>query len=84
MNSLQAIPLHHYYQKNGLAMSRGEKVMKFENPDTTSKDLLMTEASSWEPLSTVSELVEALMAWQMLNQIIHPSHYGMDVIVWIV
>ena len=38
---LQSIPLHHYSQKNGLAMSRGEKVMKFKNPDTTSKDMLM-------------------------------------------
>ena len=27
-------------------MSKGEMVMKFKNPDTTSKDMLMTEASS--------------------------------------
>ena len=84
MNWLQAIPLHHYSQRNGLAMSRGEMVMKFKNPDTTSKDMLMTEAPSWEPLSSVSELVEALMAWQTLDQIIHPSHYGTYVILWIV
>ena len=84
MSCLQSIPLHHYSQKNGLAMSRGEKVMKFKNPDTTSKDMLMTEAPSWEPLSSVSELVEALMAWQTLDQLIHPSHYGTNVIVWIV
>ena len=58
--------------------------MKFKNPDTTSKDMLMTEAPSWEPLSSVSELMEALMAWQTLDQIIHPSHYGTNVIVWIV
>ena len=44
----------------------------------------MTEAPSWEPLSSVSELVEALMAWQTLDQLIHPSHYGTNVIVWIV
>ena len=44
----------------------------------------MTEAPSWEQLSTVSELVETLMAWQTLDQIIHPAHYGTNVIVWIV
>ena len=58
--------------------------MKFKNPDSTSKDMLMTEAPSWEPLSSVSELVEALMAWQTLDQLIHPAHYGTNVIVWIV
>ena len=58
--------------------------MKFKNPDSTSKDMLMTEAPSWEALSSVSELTEALMAWQTLDQLIHPSHYGTNVIVWIV
>ena len=47
--------------------------MKFKNPDSTSKDMLMTEAPSWEQLSTVSELVETLMAWQTLDHIIHPA-----------
>ena len=45
--------------------------MKFKNPDSTSKDMLMTEAPSWEALSSVSELTEALMAWQTLDQLIH-------------
>ena len=58
--------------------------MKFKGPGTSTKDLLMTEAPSWEPLSTVSELVDTLMAWQTLDHIIHPSHYGTVVIVWIV
>ena len=58
--------------------------MKFKNPDSTSNDMLMTEAPSWEALSSVSELVEALMAWQTLDQLIHPAHYGTNVIVWIV
>ena len=84
MTCFQSIPLHHYSQENGLAMSRGERVMKFKNPDTTSKHMLMTEAPSWEALSSVSELTEALMAWQTLDQLIHPSHYGTNVIVWIV
>ena len=81
---LAAVPVHHYSQRNGLVMSRGEKVMKFKDPGTSSKDLLMTEAPSWEPLTTVSELVDALMAWQTLDKLIHPGHYGTDVIVWIV
>ena len=58
--------------------------MKFKDPGASSKDLLMTEAPSWEPLKTVSELVDALMAWQSLDHIIHSSHCGKDVIVWIV
>ena len=65
-------------------MSRGEKVMKFKDQGTSSKDLLMTEAPSWEQLTTVSELVDALMAWQTLDHLIHPGHHGTDVIVWIV
>ena len=59
---LQAIPLHHYSQRNGLAMSKGERVMKFKDQGTSSKDHLMTEAPSRESLSTVSKLVDALMA----------------------
>ena len=58
--------------------------MNFKDPGTTSKDLLMTEAPSWEELSTVSELVDSLMAWQSLEHIIHPSYWGTDVMVWIV
>ena len=58
--------------------------MKFKDQRTSSKDLLMTEAPSWKQLSTVSELVDALMAWQTLDHIIHAAHYGTDVIVWIV
>ena len=81
---LAAVPVHHYSQRNCLAMSRGEKVMKFKDPGTSSKDLLMTEAPSWEPLTTVSELVDALTAWQTPDKLIHPGHYGTDVIVWIV
>ena len=68
---LAAVPVQHYSQRNGLAMSRGEKVMKFKDPGTSSKDHLMTEAPSWEPLTT-------------LDHLIHPGHYGTDVIVWIV
>ena len=82
---LASIPLlQHYSQRNGVAMSKGERVMKFKDPGSSSKDLLMTEAPSWEDLSTVPELVDSLMAWQSLDHIIHPSHYGTDVIVWIV
>ena len=55
---------------------------------TISRNLLFENcypiAPSWEPLSSVSELVEALMAWQTLDQLIHPAHYGTNVIVWIV
>ena len=76
---LQSIPVHHYSQRNGLAMPKGERVKKFK-----AKDLIMTESPSWEPHSTVSDLIDALMAWQSLDHIIHPAHYGTDVIVWIV
>ena len=65
-------------------MSRGEKVIKFKDPGTSSKDLLITEAPSWGQLTTVSELVDALMAWQTLDNLIHPGRYGTDIIVWIV
>ena len=65
-------------------MSKGERVMKFKDPGSSAKDLLMTESPSWEPHSTVSELIDSLMAWQSLDHIIHPAHYGTDVIVWIV
>ena len=65
-------------------MSKGECVMKFKDPGASSKYLLMTESPSWEELSTVSELVDSLMAWQSLDNIIHPSYWGMDVMVWIV
>ena len=81
---LQSIPVHHYSQKNGLAMSKGERDMKFKDPGSSAKDLLMTESSSWEPHTTVSELIDSLMAWQSLDHIIHPTHYGMDVVEWIV
>ena len=81
---LQSIPVHHYSQKNGLAMSKGERVMKFKYPGSSAKDWLMTESPSWEPHSTVSELIDSLRAWQSLDHIIHPAHYGTDVIVWIV
>lgn len=43
---LQYIPIHHYSQKNGLAMSKGERVMKFKYPGISSKDLLLTKAPS--------------------------------------
>ena len=80
---LKSIPVHHYSQKNGLALSRGERVMKFKDQGSSSKDLLMTDSPSWEPHTTVSELIDSLMAWQSLDHIIHPTHYGTDVIVWI-
>ena len=76
--------VNQYSQKNGLAMSKGEKILNFRDPGTSSKNLLMTESPSWEPLTTVSELVDTLMAWQTLDKLIHPGHYGTDVIVWIV
>ena len=81
---LAAVSVKEYSQKNGLAMSRGEKILNFKDPGTSSKNLLMTESPSWEPLTTVSELVDALMAWQTLDKLIHPGHYGTDVVVWIV
>ena len=81
---LAAVSVKEYSQKNGLAMSRGEKILNFKDPGTSSKNLLMTESPSWEPITTVSELVDALMAWQTLDKLIHPGHYGTDVIVWIV
>ena len=81
---LQSIPVHHYSQKNGLAIFKKERVMKFKDPGSSAKDLLMTESPSWEPHTTVSELIDSLMAWQSLDHIIHPTHYGTDVIVWIV
>ena len=81
---LQSIPVHHYSQRNGLAMSKEKRIMKFKDPASSAKDLLMTESPSWEPHSTVSELIDSLIAWQSLDHIIQPSHYGTDVIVWIV
>ena len=81
---LHSIPVHHYSQRNGLTMSKGELVMKFKDPGSSAKDLLMTESPSWEPHSTVSDLINSLMAWQSLDHIIHPAHYGTDVIGWIV
>ena len=57
--------------------------MKFKDQGSSSKDLLMTDSPSWEPHTTVSELIDSLMAWQSLDHIIHPTHYGTDVIVWI-
>ena len=65
-------------------MSKGEKTMKFKDPGSACKEMLLIEAPSWEHHSTVSELVESLMAWQLLNHIIYHDHYGTDVIVWIV
>jgi len=50
--------------------------MKFKDPGTSSKDLPMTESPSWEELLTVSELVDSLMAWQLLAHIIQTNHYG--------
>ena len=44
---LKSIPVHHYSQKNCLALSRGERAMKFNDNGSSSKDLLMTDSPSW-------------------------------------
>ena len=41
---LAAITVHHYSQRNGVAMSKGEKTMKFKDPDSACKEMLLTEA----------------------------------------
>ena len=78
-----SIPVYHYSQKNGVAMSKGEKTINFKDPRTTSKEMLLSEATSWESHTTVLELVDSLMAWQSIDYIVDPFHYGTDVIVWI-
>ena len=44
---LKSIPVHHYSQKNCLALFRGERAMKFNDNGSSSKDLLMTDSPSW-------------------------------------